>query len=146
VYQLVDDGDEVVETANRLELVGIGAEGSASQREHEGVVHDVEIDSAAVEGECGATVLPEDPPQGSWQLHVLLEDVGDVARLSVHLRDLGESGLDVVRGDDPAAGECGGEERVVCEEIELARESAGGLEERLVGGWLEEGQFGAGMA
>ena len=70
--------------------------------------------------------------------------MGDVARLCGHLRDLGERGLDVLGGDGLGAGEGGGEERVMGEEVDLARQAAGGLEERLEGGGLEEGKLGAG--
>ena len=63
-----------------------------------------------------------------------------------HLRDLGEGGLDVFGGDGADAGEGGGVEGVVREEVDLAGEAAGGLEEGLEGGGLEEGDLGAGEA
>jgi transposase len=64
----------------------------------------------------------------------------------VHLRDLGEGGLDVLGGNRPGPGEGGGMEGVVSEEVDLARDSAGGLGECFEGSRLAEGDFGAGMA
>ena len=59
----------------------VGAEGSTSEGEDEGVVDDVEVDAAAKESESGTTVLSEDAAEGSWQCAVLVEDVSDVAGL-----------------------------------------------------------------
>ena len=44
-------------------------------------------------------------------------------------RDLWEGGLDVIGGDGPGSVERCGEQRVMGEEVDFAREPAGGLED-----------------
>ena len=58
--------------------------------------------------------------------------------------DLGKSELDVLGGDGFSASESGGEQSVVSEEIDFAGQAAARLEQGLLCGWLEDGQFGTG--
>jgi hypothetical protein len=50
------------------------------------------------------------------------------------------------RGDDLGPADGSGEERMVCEEVDLSRESSGGLEQGFMGGGLKEGEFCAGAS
>jgi hypothetical protein len=134
----LDDGEEVSERADGFEAAGVGAECPARGREDEGVFHDVERDAAVVQGECRPAIIAQDSAEGSGQVLVLRKESRDVRSAGLHLRDLGERRLDVLGGDGPGARESGGEQRVMSEEIDLARQAAGGLKERLVGGRLEE--------
>jgi hypothetical protein len=52
----------------------------------------------------------------------------------------------MVGRDGSCARESGGEEGVVSEEVDLAGQSAGSLEEGFLGGGVEEGELGAGEA
>ena len=63
---------------------------------------------------------------------------------SPHSGDLGKSELDVLGGDGFSASESGGEQSVVSEEIDFAGQAAARLEQGLLCGWLEDGQFGTG--
>jgi hypothetical protein len=81
VEQLVDDGEEVLEASNGLQVVGVGAKGSTCESEEEGVVDDVEANAAAIEGESGAAVLSEDAAEGSGQGAVVVEHLCDVSGL-----------------------------------------------------------------
>jgi hypothetical protein len=79
--ELLDDGGEVAQAAYGLEVFIAAAECSACEGEHEGAVHDFEIDAAPVEVEGGLSVLSEDAAQGSRELLVSLEDAVDVLGL-----------------------------------------------------------------
>ena len=60
--------------------------------------------------------------------------------------DFGERGLDVIGGGELGARERRREQRVMGEQIDLAREAAGGLVDRFFGGGIEERDLGAGEA
>jgi hypothetical protein len=57
--------------------------------------------------------------------------------------DFGQGRLDMVGGRELGARERRGDQGVVREQIDLARQAGGPLEERFFGGGLEEGVFGA---
>ena len=59
--------------------------------------------------------------------------------------DFGQRGLDVIGGGELGASEGGGDQRVVGEQIDFARETGGGVEERFFGGRIEERDLGAGQ-
>ena len=56
----------------------------------------------------------------------------------------GQRSLDMVGRREFRTGECGGDQGVVGQQIDLARQTGGGLEERFFGGGLEEREFRAG--
>lgn len=59
-------------------------------------------------------------------------------QLSRRSAGLGEGGLQVFGGNGLGLVECGGQEGVVGEQVELPRQPAGGLEKSLLRAWLEE--------
>src|SRR6266702_8824716 len=78
------------------------------------------------------------PSEGSGKIRRRAE-----CRRSSHF---GKSRLDVVGGGELGARERGGDEGVMREEIDLARQTRRRLEERFDGGRLEERELGAGEA
>src|SRR4030065_268604 len=68
------------------------------------------------------------------------------ARWEFPSRDLRQCGLYVVDGDGFGARKGGGDQCVVAEVVDLARQALGCLEDGLRGGGFEEGQLGTGQA
>jgi hypothetical protein len=61
-------------------------------------------------------------------------------------RDFGQGRLDMVGRGELGPAEGGGDEGVVREEVDLARQAGGGLKQRFFGGRVEERELGAGQA